>query len=58
MPGRLAVNPMDFAAAAQSPKHPGRMLAKYDSGDHLHPGPAGTKAMANSIDPGLFRPSP
>jgi hypothetical protein len=32
------------------------MRAAFDSGDRLHPGPAGYAAMANSIDLGLFRP--
>jgi lysophospholipase L1-like esterase len=31
------------------------MLPKYDSGDHLHPGDAGYKAMGESIDLSLFR---
>jgi hypothetical protein len=30
-------------------------LPAYDSGDHLHPGDAGNKAMADAIDvPGLL----
>ena len=46
---------LDFAAATQDPARPTRMRAEYDSGDHLHPSPAGYTAMANSIDLGLFR---
>jgi len=46
---------LDFAAATQDPARPTRMRAEHDSGDHLHPSPAGYTAMANSIDLGLFR---
>ncbi|MGG5817531.1 SGNH/GDSL hydrolase family protein [Falsiroseomonas sp. HW251] len=46
---------LDFAAATQDPAHPTRMRPEHDSGDHLHPSPAGYTAMANSIDIGLFR---
>jgi lysophospholipase L1-like esterase len=31
------------------------MSATYDSGDHLHPGDAGYKAMGNAIDLALFK---
>ncbi|WP_198370527.1 SGNH/GDSL hydrolase family protein [Roseomonas rosulenta] len=48
---------LDFAAATQDPARPTRMRAEHDSGDHLHPGPGGYTAMANSIDLGLFRPT-
>ena len=47
---------LDFAAVLEDPDRPTRMRAAYDSGDRLHPGPAGYAAMANSIDLGLFRP--
>ena len=40
----------DFDAALRDPKHPQRLLPAYDSGDHLHPGDAGNKAMADAID--------
>ncbi|MFT8247192.1 SGNH/GDSL hydrolase family protein [Roseomonas sp. BN140053] len=46
---------LDFAAATQDPARPTRMRTEYDSGDHLHPSPAGYTAMANSIDVELFR---
>ncbi len=46
---------MDFAAVVQDPERPTRSKPEYDSGDHLHPSPAGYAAMANSIDLGLFR---
>ena len=47
---------LDFAAAAQDAAEPTKMRVEYDSGDHLHPGPGGYAAMANSIDLALFRP--
>lgn len=46
---------VDFDKAIRDPANPGRMLPAYDGGDHLHPGDAGYKAMADSIDLGLFR---
>ena len=41
---------LDFDAVVRDPGQPGRMLAAYDSGDHLHPGDAGLAAMARSVD--------
>lgn len=46
---------IDFDKAVRDPAHPTRMLAAYDSGDHLHPSDAGYQAMANAIDLRLFR---
>ena len=46
---------IDFEAATQDAANPRIMKAEYDSGDHLHPGDAGYKAMADSIDPALFQ---
>ncbi len=46
---------IDFEKAVRDPDNPTRMLAKYDSGDHLHPGDAGYKAMGEAIDLNLFR---
>jgi lysophospholipase L1-like esterase len=46
---------IDFDAVMRDPAHPDAMLPAYDSGDHLHPGPAGYKAMADSIPLALFR---
>ncbi len=48
---------IDFDKAIRDPANPGRMLAAYDSGDHLHPNDAGYQAMANAIDLKLFRSS-
>jgi lysophospholipase L1-like esterase len=40
---------VDFDKTIADPAHPDRMLAAYDIGDHLHPSPAGYKAMAEAI---------
>lgn len=45
---------VDFDALLRDPGHPSRMLAAFDSGDHLHPGDAGFEAMANAIDIGML----
>lgn len=41
---------VDFDAALRDPADPTRMLPAYDSGDHLHPGDAGYRAMAEAVD--------
>ncbi|KRG50514.1 SGNH/GDSL hydrolase family protein [Stenotrophomonas beteli] len=41
---------VDFDAALRDPADPSRMAAAYDSGDHLHPGDAGNRAMAEAVD--------
>ncbi|HZZ39557.1 MAG TPA: SGNH/GDSL hydrolase family protein [Acidobacteriaceae bacterium] len=46
---------VDFDKVIRDPEHPQRMLAKYDSGDHLHPSVAGYRAMADAIPLRLFR---
>jgi lysophospholipase L1-like esterase len=46
---------IDFYKATGDPSRPDRFLPAYDSGDHLHPSDAGYRAMAESIDLGLFR---
>jgi len=46
---------IDFDKAARDPEHPDRMLPVNDGGDHLHPGDAGYKAMAEAIDLSLFK---
>lgn len=45
---------IDFDKAVRDPAHPERMLPGYDSGDHLHPSPAGYKAMAAAISLGML----
>ena len=48
---------IDFDRAVRDPAQPARMLAAYDSGDHLHPNDLGMQAMANAIPLELFRNS-
>lgn len=40
---------IDFDKIMRDPAQPDRLNPAYDSGDHLHPGPAGYQAMANAI---------
>jgi lysophospholipase L1-like esterase len=40
---------VDFDKAVCDPDNPSSFLPEYDSGDHLHPSPAGYKAMANAV---------
>ena len=40
---------IDFDRIMRDPADPHRLNPAYDSGDHLHPGPAGYKAMADAI---------
>jgi lysophospholipase L1-like esterase len=47
---------VDFDKVMRDPQHPDRLLPAYDSGDHLHPGPAGYKAMGEAIPLTLFAP--
>jgi lysophospholipase L1-like esterase len=54
---------IDFDAALRDPAAPDALLPAYDSGDHLHPNPAGYKAMADAVPLALFaapvaRPKP
>lgn len=46
---------VDFDKAVRDPAHPERMVAAYDSGDHLHPSAVGYKVMADAIDLEVFR---
>jgi lysophospholipase L1-like esterase len=45
---------LDFDAVVRDPAHPDQLLPAYDCGDHLHPSPAGYRAIANSIPLTLF----
>jgi lysophospholipase L1-like esterase len=45
---------IDFDRVLADPSHPDRLLPAYDSGDHLHPSPAGYKAMGGAIPLDLF----
>jgi lysophospholipase L1-like esterase len=44
----------DFAAALADPDDPGRLAAAFDSGDGVHPGDAGARALAAAVDLGVF----
>jgi lysophospholipase L1-like esterase len=46
---------IDFDAATRDPSDPKRIDAKFDSGDGLHPSPAGYRAMAQMIPLELFK---
>jgi lysophospholipase L1-like esterase len=46
---------IDFDKATRDPNDAKRLLAAFDSCDHLHPNDAGYKAMADAIDLALFR---
>jgi lysophospholipase L1-like esterase len=49
---------VDFDKAMRDPQHPDRLLPAFDSGDHLHPSPAGYAAMAEAIPLSLFHSRP
>jgi len=49
---------IDFDAVVRDPQSPTRILARYDSGDHLHPNDAGYEAMGGAIDLKLFESGP
>jgi len=46
---------IDFDKVTRDPGDPKKLLAAYDSCDHLHPSDAGYKAMADAIDLALLR---
>ncbi|MEV5126172.1 SGNH/GDSL hydrolase family protein [Streptomyces decoyicus] len=41
---------LDFDAVLRDPQRPQRLLPAYDSGDHLHPGDTGLKALGEAVD--------
>lgn len=45
---------VDFDKVVRDPARPDHLLPAFDCGDHLHPSPAGYKAMADAIPLGLF----
>lgn len=49
---------VDFDRAMRDPAHPERLNRDYDSGDHLHPNPAGYRRMGEVIDLRLFTAAP
>jgi lysophospholipase L1-like esterase len=46
---------VDFDQLTRDPAHPDRLLPAFDSGDGLHPGPAGYKAMGDAVPLALFK---
>jgi len=49
---------IDFDKLMRDPEHPERLLPAYDSGDHLHPSPAGYAAMGTAVPLSLFGSAP
>jgi lysophospholipase L1-like esterase len=47
---------IDFDAVVRDLQHTDQLLPAYDCGDHLHPSPAGYKAMGEAIPMSLFVP--
>ena len=45
---------IDFDKLTADPAHPDQMLPAYDSGDHLHPSPAGYRIMGNTVPTSVF----
>jgi lysophospholipase L1-like esterase len=41
---------IDFDVLTRDPLHPTLFKSEFDSGDHLHPGDRGNKAMADAIN--------
>lgn len=46
---------VDFDKIMADPAHPTQMRPDYDCGDHMHPSPAGYRAMADAIPLTLFQ---
>lgn len=46
---------VDFDRVLADPQSPRRLLPRFDSGDHLHPGDEGNRAMAAAVDLESFR---
>jgi len=47
---------LDFDVLMRDRGHPARFDPRFDSGDHLHPGDEGNRAMAESVDLELLLP--
>jgi lysophospholipase L1-like esterase len=45
---------VDFDAVVRDPQHTDQLLPAFDCGDHLHPSPAGYKAMGEAVPLSLF----
>jgi lysophospholipase L1-like esterase len=48
---------IDQDTAVHDPADPTKYLAKFDSGDHLHPNDVGYQAIANAVNLALFPPA-
>lgn len=48
-------NVLDFDTVVRDSVKPTKSKLEFDSGDHLHPSPAGYEAMANSIKLTIFQ---
>ena len=48
---------IDFDQVMRDPANPDHLLPKFDSGDHLHPSPAGYAAMANAVPLAFLMPA-
>ena len=46
---------VDLDAVVRDPSHPAQLLPAYDSGDHLHPNNAGSRAEAEAFPLALFQ---
>lgn len=49
---------IDFDAVLRDPANPARLAPRFDSGDRLHPGDAGNRAMADAVDLQSLLPAP
>jgi len=47
---------LDFDKLTRDPQHPDQLLPAFDSGDHLHPSPAGYAAMGQAVPLSFFTP--
>lgn len=45
---------IDFDSVVRDPQHLDRLLPAFDCGDHLHPSPAGYRAMGEAVQLNLF----
>ena len=45
---------IDFDQVTRDPRRPERLRPEHDSGDQLHPSPAGYRAMGQAIPTSLF----
>ncbi|MGC2640055.1 MAG: SGNH/GDSL hydrolase family protein [Acidobacteriaceae bacterium] len=45
---------LDFDQVVRDPSQPDRLLPAYDCGDHVHPNPAGYKAIGDAVPLSLF----